>query len=123
MLIFLYSKLIDFKLSIFKLYQKLMPYKQYTFTKKWISRLSWFVICTTIIVLAYAIIPKFEANQYIVEYLCDFLKLMWQVYIPSFIGYLFKSFFETREEENLKFKREKISATNDPSSTGDVADE
>ena len=112
MLIFLYSKLVDFKVSIFKLSQKLIKYKQYTFTKKWVSRLSWFVLFSTMLVFAYAIIPKFGANEYIVEYLCDFLKLMWQVYVPAFIGYLFKSFFETKEEENLKFKRDQLQINN-----------
>ena len=54
---------------------------------------------------------------------CISLGISWITEIIAVIlGYLIKSFLGKKEEENLKFERDKISATNDPSSTGDVAD-
>ena len=55
---------------------------------------------------------------------CISLGISWITEIIAVIlGYLIKSFLGKKEEENLKFERDKISVINDPSSTGDVADE
>lgn len=73
--------------------------KKPTFTKKWVSRLLWFgcVWITASYVLA------FMGFVQIAESLSSTVAT---VLVATILGYLCKAFFETKEEENLKFKRE-----------------
>lgn len=74
--------------------------KKSTFTKKWVSRLLWFGCIW--ITLSY--ILAFRGAVQIAESLSSTVV---SVMIATILGYLCKSFFETREEEKLKFEREK----------------
>ncbi len=70
-----------------------------TFTKKWVSRLLWFG-CVWIS-LSY-VLAAFGAVQ-IAESLSSTVA---SVIIATILGYLCKAYFETREEERMKLKRE-----------------
>lgn len=74
--------------------------KKSTFTKKWVSRLLWFGCMW--ITLSYVL--AFRGAVQIAESLSSTVV---SVMIATILGYLCKSFFETREEEKLKFEREK----------------
>ena len=74
--------------------------KKSTFTKKWVSRLLW--LGCIWITLSY--ILAFRGAVQIAESLSSTVV---SVMIATILGYLCKSFFETREEEKLKFEREK----------------
>ena len=73
--------------------------KKETFTKKWVSRLLWFG-CVWI-TLSY-ILAFFDKMQ-IAESLSTTVA---SVIIATILGYLCKSFFETREEERLKYMKQ-----------------
>lgn len=70
-----------------------------TFTKKWVSRLLW--LGCIWITLSYVL--AFMGAVQIAESLSSTVA---SVIIATILGYLCKSFFETREEERMKFKRE-----------------
>lgn len=71
-----------------------------TFTKKWVSRLLWFGC----IWITFSYVLAFFDRVQIAESLSSTVA---SVIIATILGYLVKSFFETREEELLKYKREK----------------
>lgn len=73
--------------------------KKATFTKKWVSRLLW--LGCIWITLSYVL--AFMGAVQIAESLSSTVA---SVIIATILGYLCKSFFETREEERMKFKRE-----------------
>lgn len=73
--------------------------KKETFTKRWVSRLLWFG-CVWI-TLSY-ILAFFDKMQ-IAESLSTTVA---SVIIATILGYLCKSFFETREEERLKYMKQ-----------------
>ena len=70
-----------------------------TFTKKWVSRLLWFGCLW--ITLSYVL--AFLGKDQIAESLSQTVAT---VIIATILGYLCKAFFETREEERLKYQRE-----------------
>ena len=71
-----------------------------TVTQKWLDRLLWFgCICIS---LSYVL--AFMGKEQIAESLSQTIAT---VIISTILGYFCKSFFETREEELLKFRREK----------------
>lgn len=74
--------------------------KKPTFTKKWVSRLLWFGC----IWISLSYVLAFRGAVQIAESLSSTVV---SVMIATILGYLCKSFFETREEEKLKFEREK----------------
>ena len=76
---------------------------QKTFTKKWVSRLLWFgcIWITLSYVLAF-----FDKMQ-IAESLSTTVA---SVIIATILGYLCKSFFETKEEKRLEFEKEKYNS-------------
>lgn len=74
--------------------------KPTTFTKRWVSRLLWFGCFW--ITLSY--ILAFIGAVQIAESLSSTVAT---VIVSTILGYLCKAFFETREEERLKFEREK----------------
>ena len=74
--------------------------KKTTFTKKWVSRLLW--LGCVWITLSYVL--AFIGAVQIAESLSSTVA---SVIIATILGYLCKSFFETREQELLKFRREK----------------
>lgn len=69
-----------------------------TFTKVWMNRLLW-MFCGWI-TLSYVL--AFMGKEQIAETLSGNIV---QFGIATVLGYLLKSFFETRSEENLKFKK------------------
>lgn len=71
-----------------------------TFTKRWVSRLLW--LGCIWISLSYVL--AFLGSVQIAESLSSTVA---SVIIATILGYLCKSFFETREEEKLKYLREK----------------
>ena len=71
-----------------------------TFTKRWVSRLLW--LGCIWITLSYVL--AFLGAVQIAESLSSTVA---SVIIATILGYLCKSFFETREEERLKYLREK----------------
>ena len=73
--------------------------KKETFTKRWVSRLLWFGCIW--ITLSY-ILAFFDKMQ-IAESLSTTVA---SVIIATILGYLCKSFFETREEERLKYMKQ-----------------
>lgn len=70
-----------------------------TYTKKWVSRLLWF----SCIWISLSYVLAFLGKEQIAESLSETVAT---VIIATILGYFLKSFFETREEENLKYKRE-----------------
>ena len=70
-----------------------------TFTKKWVSRLLWFGC----IWISLSYVLAFLGREQIAESLSTTVAT---VIIATILGYLCKAFFETREEERLKYKRE-----------------
>ena len=74
--------------------------KKATFTKKWVSTL--LLLGCVWISLSYVL--AFMGAVQIAESLSSTVA---SVIIATILGYLCKSFFETREEELLKYKREK----------------
>ena len=70
-----------------------------TFTKKWVSRL--LLLGCIWITLSYVL--AFMGAVQIAESLSSTVA---SVIIATILGYLCKAFFETREEERMKFKRE-----------------
>lgn len=70
-----------------------------TFTKKWVTRLLWFGC----IWISLSYVLAFLGAVQIAESLSSTVAT---VIIATILGYLCKSFFETREEENMKLKRE-----------------
>ena len=70
-----------------------------TYTKTWVSRLLWF----SCIWISLSYVLAFLGKEQIAESLSETVAT---VIIATMLGYLCKSFFETREEENLKYKRE-----------------
>ena len=70
-----------------------------TFTKKWVNRLLWFgCIC-----ISMSYVLAFLGKEQIAESLSETVAT---VIIATIIPYFCKSFFETREEERLKYQRE-----------------
>ena len=76
------------------------PKRGKTFTKRWVSRLLW--LGCVWITLSYVL--AFLGAVQIAESLSSTVA---SVIIATILGYLCKSFFETREEERLKYLREK----------------
>lgn len=70
-----------------------------TFTKKWVSRLLW--LGCLWITLSYVL--AFLGKDQIAESLSQTVAT---VIIATILGYLCKAFFETREEERMKYQRE-----------------
>ncbi|MBQ8249065.1 MAG: hypothetical protein IJY93_04185 [Clostridia bacterium] len=70
-----------------------------TFTHVWVSRLLWF----SCIWISLSYVLAFLGKEQIAESLSETVAT---VIVATVLGYLCKSFFETREEENLKYKRE-----------------
>ena len=77
-----------------------------TFTKKWVSRLLWFGC----IWISASYVLAFLGREQIAESLSETVAA---VIIATILGYLCKAFFETREEELMKYKREKDGKTAD----------
>ncbi len=74
--------------------------KKKTFTKVWVSRLLW--LGCVWITLSYVL--AFLGAMQIAESLSSTVA---SVIIATVLGYLCKAFFETREAERLRYKREK----------------
>ncbi len=74
--------------------------KSTTFTKRWVSRLLWFGCIW--ITLSYVL--AFIGSVQIAESLSSTVAT---VIISTILGYLCKAYFETREEERLKYEKEK----------------
>lgn len=70
-----------------------------TFTKKWVSRL----LCLGCIWITLSYVLAFMGAVQIAESLSSTVA---SVIIATILGYLCKAFFEKREEERMKFKRE-----------------
>lgn len=80
--------------------------KSSTYSKKWVSRL---LACGCIwITLSYVL--AFMDKVQIAESLSSTVAT---VVIATILGYLCKSFFETREEEKLKYQRERDGLTHE----------
>lgn len=75
--------------------------KKTTFTKKWVSRLLW--LGCIWITLSYVL--AFMGAVQIAESLSSTVA---SVIIATILGYLCKAFFETREEERMKYKKEQL---------------
>ena len=70
-----------------------------TFSKKWVSRLMWIAVFDLQLSYLLAFLDKIQiAETLSVTIVTEIIGVM--------LGYFAKAFFETREEENLKFKRE-----------------
>ena len=70
-----------------------------TFTKKWVDRLLWFGC----IWISLSYVLAFLGMEQIAESLSETVAT---VIIATILGYLCKSYFETREEERMKYQRE-----------------
>lgn len=70
-----------------------------TFTKKWVDRLLWFGC----IWISLSYVLAFLGREQIAESLSETVAT---VIIATILGYLCKAFFETREEERMKYQRE-----------------
>lgn len=86
-------------MKIIKRIEQLQKNKEYTFTKKWVTRILWFG--SIWISLSYVL--AFMGRESIAEGLSQTVAT---VVIATIIGYLCKAFFETHSEENLKYKKE-----------------
>ena len=84
-----------------------------TFTKRWVSRLLW--LGCIWISLSYVL--AFLGAVQIAESLSSTVA---SVIIATVLGYLCKSFFETREEERLKYKRERDKSNGNYNDTEDI---
>lgn len=73
--------------------------KDDTTTKKWLSRL----LCCSCVWITLSYVLAFFGHEQIAESLSETVAT---VIIATILGYLCKSFFETREEERLKYQRE-----------------
>ena len=84
-----------------------------TFTKKWVSRLLW--LGCVWISLSYVL--AFMGTVQIAESLSSTVA---SVIIATVLGYLCKAFFEKREEERMRYKREKDKSNYNCNDTEDI---
>lgn len=79
--------------------KKLRDFYLLTFSKKWVSRLMFIAIVDLQLSYILAFLDKVQiAETLSVTIVTEIIGVM--------LGYFAKAFFETREEENLKYKRE-----------------
>lgn len=74
--------------------------KETSFTKKWVSRLLWFGCLWVTLSYVLAFIGALQIAETLSSTVAS-------VIIATILGYLCKAFFETREQEKLKYMREK----------------
>lgn len=86
-------------MKIIKRLERLQKNTEYTFTKKWVTRLLW--LGCIWISLSYVL--AFMGRESIAEELSGQVAA---VIIATVLGYLCKAFFETHSKENLKYKKE-----------------
>lgn len=74
--------------------------KPTTFTKRWVSRLLWFGCIWITLSYVLALVGAVQIAESLSSTVAT-------VIISTILGYLCKAFFETREEERLKYEKEK----------------
>lgn len=74
--------------------------KPTTFTKRWVSRLLWFGCIWITLSYVLALVGAVQIAESLSSTVAT-------VIISTILGYLCKAFFETREEEKIKYLREK----------------
>lgn len=72
--------------------------REYTFTKKWVTRLLWFGV----IWISLSYVLAFMGKPLIAE---ELSRQVADVVIATILGYLCKSYFETHSEKNLEYKK------------------
>ncbi len=73
--------------------------KEYTFTKKWVTRLLWFGV----IWISLSYVLAFMDKPLIAE---ELSRQVADVVIATILGYLCKAYFETHSQKNLEYKKQ-----------------